>query len=85
MKHVSNQELCPFTDIKPERMVFMKKLTKSSANKVICGVCGGLAEYLNIDTTVVRLIWALGSFFTAGAGVIAYIICAVVIPYDNQG
>ena len=56
-----------------------KKLYRSQTNKKIAGVCGGLAEYLNIDTTVVRLIWALVTLF-AGAGLLAYIICALVIP-----
>ncbi|MDR0903875.1 MAG: PspC domain-containing protein [Ruminococcus sp.] len=63
----------------------MKKLTKSSSNKMICGVCAGLAVYLNIDPTLVRVLWAVGSLITAGAlGLIAYIIMAVVIPYDNE-
>ena len=56
-----------------------KKLYRSQINKKIAGVCGGLAEYLNIDPTVVRLIWAL-VVLCAGAGVLAYIVCALVIP-----
>jgi len=54
----------------------------SSKNKKLAGVCGGLAEYLNIDVTVVRLIWAILSLFY-GSGIIIYIICALVIPDDN--
>ena len=56
-----------------------KKLYRSNANKKVAGVCGGLAEYLNIDPTIVRLIWAL-IIFCAGAGLLAYIVCALVIP-----
>ena len=56
-----------------------KKLYRSKTNKTIAGVCGGLAEFLNIDPTIVRLIWAL-IVFCAGAGVVAYIVCALVIP-----
>ena len=56
-----------------------KKLYKSNTNKVIDGVCGGIAEYFNIDPTLVRLTWvvfcALG-----GSGVLAYIIMALIIP-----
>ena len=59
-----------------------RKLSKSSKNKKLAGVCGGLAEYLNIDVTVVRLIWAILSLFY-GSGIIIYIICALVIPDDN--
>ena len=54
-----------------------KKLYKSN-EKMIAGVCGGLAEYLNIDPTIVRLIWALVAI--SGAGVLAYLVCALIIP-----
>ncbi len=56
-----------------------KRLYKSSTNKMISGVCGGIAEYINIDPTIVRLLWALFCFL-GGAGVIAYIIAAIIIP-----
>ena len=56
----------------------MKRLTKSS-NRMICGVCGGIGEYLGIDATVVRLLWVLLSVM-AGAGLLAYIIAAIIIP-----
>lgn len=60
-----------------------KKLTRSTSNKMIAGVCGGIAEYLNVDPTVVRLAFALGSFFLAlFGGIIAYIVCVFVIPED---
>lgn len=56
-----------------------KKLTKSS-NKVIAGVCGGLAEYFGFDYTLTRLAYALLSIFTAFAGVIVYLILWIVMP-----
>ena len=55
-----------------------KKLYRNTQNKMIAGVCAGLAEYLNIDPTIVRVIWALIAL--SGAGLIAYLICALVIP-----
>ena len=58
-----------------------KKLYRSKTEKKIAGVCGGLAKFLNIDVTIVRLIWALVSVF-AGAGLIAYLVCALVIPEE---
>lgn len=61
----------------------MKKITKSSSNKMICGVCAGIANYFNIDPTLVRLIWAV-LIFCAGTGILAYIIAAIIIPYDND-
>ena len=56
-----------------------KKLYKSNQNKMIDGVCGGIAEYFGIDPTVVRLIWALFSLM-GGSGILAYIIAAFIIP-----
>lgn len=58
-----------------------KKLYRSKTEKKIAGVCGGMAKFLNIDVTIVRLIWALVSVF-AGAGLIAYLVCALVIPEE---
>ena len=57
-----------------------KKLYRSTTNKTIAGVCAGLAEYLNIDPTIVRVIWALVSL--SGAGLLAYLICALIIPEE---
>ena len=58
-----------------------KKLYKSTKDKKLCGVCGGVAKYFGIDATIVRL--ALIAFcFIAGGGVLAYIIAAIVIPEE---
>lgn len=56
-----------------------KKLYRSDTDKKICGVCGGLAEYLNVDSTVIRLIWLL-LVLCAGSGVLAYFIAAIIMP-----
>lgn len=58
-----------------------KKLYKSNRNKMIDGVCAGIAEYFDIDPTLVRLGAVL---FTClgGSGILAYIVCAIVIPRD---
>ena len=55
----------------------MKKLYKSN-KRMLCGVCAGLAEYLGIDPTVVRLIWA--ALGLTGTGIVLYIIAALVMP-----
>ena len=55
-----------------------KKLYRSTHNKMIAGVCSGLAEYINIDPTIIRVIWALVGL--SGAGLIAYLVCALIIP-----
>ncbi|MBQ3023007.1 MAG: PspC domain-containing protein [Clostridia bacterium] len=59
----------------------MKKLYKSKTDKKICGVCGGVAEYLDIDPTVVRLICAI-LIFSLGTGILAYIVAAIVMPEE---
>lgn len=56
-----------------------KKLYRVEEGKMLCGVCGGVAEYFNLDVTVVRLIWAIVSCF-AGAGIVAYIAAAIIVP-----
>lgn len=61
----------------------IRKLMRSRNNKMICGVCGGIGEYLNLDPTLVRLIWALCSLASVGMGLILYIIAAVVMPEDD--
>ena len=61
----------------------MKKLYKSRTDKKLCGVCGGLANYFEIDSTVVRLLWVLFTIF-GGAGILAYIIAALVMPNEPE-
>ncbi len=57
----------------------MKKLYKSQTDRKICGVCGGIAEYLGIDSTIVRLIWVL-FILCFGTGILAYFLFALVMP-----
>jgi phage shock protein C len=56
-----------------------KRLHKSSVDCMICGVCGGIAEYFDIDPTLVRLVWAAITIL-GGAGIWAYIIAAIIMP-----
>ena len=55
-----------------------KRLTKGT-DKKLCGVCSGIAEYFDIDPTVVRLAWVLLSLFV-GCGILAYIIALIIMP-----
>lgn len=59
-----------------------KKLYRSVNNLKISGVCGGLAEYFNVDATIVRLLWVLGTLMNIFVGVVAYIACVFIIPED---
>ena len=56
-----------------------KRLYKSSTDKKVCGVCGGIANYFDVDPTVIRLIWVIFTL-VGGSGLIAYIIAAIVMP-----
>ena len=56
-----------------------KKLYKSSTDKKLAGVCGGIAVYFNIDSTLVRLGWVVFSLL-GGSGLLAYIIAAIIMP-----
>lgn len=56
-----------------------KRLYRDAERKKLLGVCSGLANYLDVDVTIVRLIWVL-MFFCAGVGVVAYLICALIMP-----
>lgn len=56
-----------------------KRLYKSQTNRKICGVCGGIGEYFNVDPTIVRVAWAILACM-GGAGLIAYIACALIMP-----
>lgn len=55
-----------------------KKLFRSTTNRMITGVCGGIAEYFNVDPTIIRLAAVILGF--TGGGIVAYIVCSLVIP-----
>ena len=63
-----------------------KKLYRSRTSRTFAGVCGGLGQYLNMDPTLVRVLWVLLSLFAAGfPGLILYIVLACVIPEEPEG
>ena len=64
-----------------EEIMEQKKLHRSNNNKMIAGVCGGFAEYINLDPTIVRLLWA-AFCFAGGAGIFAYIVAAIIMPAE---
>ena len=60
-----------------------KRIYKNREKKMLCGVCAGLAEYFDIDPTLVRVLWAVISL-GYGIGLLAYIICALVFPDKSE-
>ncbi len=60
-----------------------KKLYRSKTDSKLAGVCGGIAKYFDIDSTIVRLLWVVITL-AGGSGLIAYIVCALVIPEEPE-
>ncbi len=62
-----------------------RKIYRSRTDRKLSGVCAGLAEYINADVTIIRLIWAIITFFTGiFVGFVIYIICAIIIPEEPE-
>ena len=61
-----------------------KRLYKIENGKKIFGVCGGIAEYLNMDPTIIRTAWVAFTLLICGTGVIIYIICALIFPNKSD-
>ena len=60
-----------------------KRLYRSESSRMLCGVCAGIAEYFNLDPTLIRLAWALFCVL-GGSGVLAYILAAIISPPDRR-
>ena len=60
-----------------------KKLYRSESNRMLCGVCAGIAEYFGIDPTLIRALWVLFCIL-GGSGILLYIILAVLIPSEDD-
>lgn len=63
-----------------------KKLYRSRKDRMLSGVCGGLGDYFGIDVTIIRLLWALITFVSAGfPGIVAYVVAVFIIPEEPAG
>lgn len=60
------------------------RLERSTTNKVVAGVCGGIGEYLQVDPTLVRVFFVVGSIVTGGLGFLGYIVLIVLMPLPGQ-
>jgi len=61
-----------------------KRLFRNEHDKVVAGVSSGLAEYMQADITIIRLLFVLSTFFLAGAGLLVYIVMWIVVPVNND-
>ena len=66
---------------KGQEKIMEKKLYRSKTDRKVAGVCGGIAEYFDIDPTVVRILWIIMSW-VAGSGIIAYILACIFMPEE---
>lgn len=63
----------------------MKRLYRSKKDRMLCGVCGGIAEYFNVDPTLIRILWVILSLLgVVFPGILAYIICCIIIPENPE-
>lgn len=58
----------------------IKRLYRSKKERIIGGVCGGLAEYFEVDPTIVRLLWVLLTLISLGGGILVYLIAWIIVP-----
>jgi len=75
---IYNKKIFPIF-AKTKKQMTMKKLYRSNTNRKLCGVCGGFAEYFDLDPTIMRLLVVILTLF-GGGGLLIYLICALVIP-----
>jgi phage shock protein PspC (stress-responsive transcriptional regulator) len=61
-----------------------KKLYRSRSQKMLGGVCGGLSEYFEIDVSVVRVLWVIGTLLSIGLGILAYLVMLIVFPENPE-
>ena len=60
-----------------------KKLFRSTTNRMVCGVCGGIAEYFNLDPGIIRLLWVIFCF-AGTVGIWLYIAAAIILPKKSE-
>jgi phage shock protein PspC (stress-responsive transcriptional regulator) len=75
---------CRFCGSRLDRSVIQTEWTRTERGKMIAGVCAGLAEQFDISVTVIRLAFVLASLFSAGTGILVYVILWIVMPVDED-
>ncbi|MFE0026073.1 PspC domain-containing protein [Amycolatopsis sp. NPDC059021] len=65
----------------PEKSI--KQLRRSRTDKMITGVCGGVASYFGVDASIVRIALVVGTFFSAGTGILLYAAAAILVPEEG--
>jgi phage shock protein PspC (stress-responsive transcriptional regulator) len=80
--YIAAWAIMPDSNLAPEVEGSPQRLTRSTVDRLIAGVCGGLAEYLKVDSTLVRLVWAILTIVPGAIvlGVIAYLVAWFIMP-----
>ncbi len=68
----------------PQQQPMYRSYRRSSTDKKLFGVCGGLAQYFGIDASLIRMLYVVLCLASFGAGLVLYILIAMVVPYDNM-
>ena len=70
--------------LRRKSMELRNRLYRSTRERMLAGVAGGLADYFDIDPTIVRLVWALSFFATGPLALLLYVVCALIIPRQPE-
>ncbi len=76
--------LCAYCGKRVGSVVARQRLVRPREGRMIAGVCRGFAEFFDLDVAVIRIVWALVTFFGAGAGLIAYVIAWIIMPEEPK-
>lgn len=63
----------------------MKRLFRSNRDRILAGICAGIGEHLDVDPSLVRLVWIAGTLLSFGTGVVVYILAWIIIPEAPGG
>jgi len=61
----------------------MKRLYRSKTERIFGGVCGGIGVHLDVDPIIIRLIWVILTCLSLGIGIVAYLVCWIVVPEEE--
>ncbi len=76
--------LCAYCGKRVGGVVGRQRLVRPREGRMIAGVCRGFAEFFDLDVAVIRIVWALVTFFGAGTGLIAYVIAWIIMPEEPK-
>lgn len=65
--------------------VYMKRLYRSRKDRMLGGVCGGLGEHIDVDPSIIRLVWVIVTIFSFGIGIIVYLVAWIIVPDEPEG